>query len=989
MSVLDYLFCRTELQHRYTRCLNLRYDIAIISVIALILFYAVCPIKAENKEPKRIYSTLYDSAENPNRDRYSVTPPSWKTFENRTQFICLRSFPDNREQAEKLIDKYQKHHLGRVIWPVWGTIYYKNLGEIADVIKAKNLYLFDFWGYVPGCGPYKPGTDQSWIQFRVDPVQCKLLEDKLGDHWLGMDNGEQDGRYIGAFSGQQFPISDNPIDPYLQFQRHFEQLGDNLGNRLATLVSLNFGHYYLKEGIYTTIGAETAQALPNSQVYYSWIRGAGKQYGVLWFGNASIFNRWGWKVYPDASKDGRNGPTKGTSLSLLKRLMYSQILYNSSMVGYENGWFIGEDLGPIGKIQQAANVWLDKNGMPGTMMTPVGLLCDFYCGWSFPRHLYTGHSYRVWGSIPYGPGDYLTNNVTGMIYPGYQDSSYFHNEYGFMTPTPYSDSADNLLSDAPLWLLVRYPLLIAAGNLKGRMETKDKLTEYVRQGGRLVITADNIRQFGEFAGITTGAKITLSKNLPIVFANGGKYTEDRTYELFLLNLPKDSHSLAKCSTTTVAAEVPFGKGKIIVLASPYGLAKERSVTGVISNKEDEHLVNPWPMLRHVREVLHQELDRTILFTAGEGLGTVVCRKEKGVYTIGVFNNELKELPMKIESRIGKITSIRELPIDISERSAAGFLPEGFENSNCGKHTDKTMAGADVRVFEVRVDEKGTEEIGYNKPVPRPKDRFLRLAGIQSVKEQILSRPTFFEHYDGVVLDWKYFHLRTAEIIRQESSWIKRQKLRVVVDFTSGMNLFPDLRIVRNDIPEYEKSLRIIGEVIGKAAVLGAKDIIIRGHKTPETSYSGSQALADMREAFKKISEIAKKNGMNMTLRVGEFFPRNVAEIRQTRQTATGDNVRFSLPLGTVDSYFGDEAIAGGLDKLSFIMLGGIREDENNGGKWTGNAPLHSSSAMEKSYAALAKFKNVPFIFDIAYENQDDEYQDVRFLQNQMNREKEK
>ena len=45
----------------------------------------------------------------------------------------------------------------------------------------------------------------------------------------------------------------------------------------------------------------------------------------------------------------------------------------------------------------------------------------------------------------------LTDGVLDMLYPGYQDSSYFRDERGFLTATPYGDSADCLLSDAPPW----------------------------------------------------------------------------------------------------------------------------------------------------------------------------------------------------------------------------------------------------------------------------------------------------------------------------------------------------------------------------------------------------------------------------------------------------------------------------------------------------------------------------------------------------------
>ncbi len=61
------------------------------------------------------------------------------------------------------------------------------------------------------------------------------------------------------------------------------------------------------------------------------------------------------------------------------------------------------------------------------------------------------------------------------------------------TATPYGDSVDFLLSDAPGWLLDRYPLLVVAGELSGGAEIRDKLQAYVAQGGKLFITAGSLR----------------------------------------------------------------------------------------------------------------------------------------------------------------------------------------------------------------------------------------------------------------------------------------------------------------------------------------------------------------------------------------------------------------------------------------------------------------------------------------------------------------
>ena len=252
---------------------------------------------AEESAPvaHRVYSRLMDPRENPDYGRHWVKPPTWDTFGGQTQFTSLRGFGVDKGKLVNFaaeIEKYTKtNDLGRVIWPSYDCIFASNLGELADEVKRRDLFLFDIWGYVPGSGP-----GGYWQQFKPPAGVFELLESKLGDHWLGMDVGEQDGRYIGGYAGQMYPASADRFEQYLNFHRHFERMCDELGNKMSALVSLNFGHYFLKEGIYTALGAETAQGLPNGQVYYAFIRGAGKQYGVPWFGNASVWNRWGWKT---------------------------------------------------------------------------------------------------------------------------------------------------------------------------------------------------------------------------------------------------------------------------------------------------------------------------------------------------------------------------------------------------------------------------------------------------------------------------------------------------------------------------------------------------------------------------------------------------------------------------------------------------------------------------------------------------------------------
>ncbi|MCX6622959.1 MAG: hypothetical protein NTY38_18210 [Acidobacteria bacterium] len=757
----------------------------------------------------RVYSHLMNPREHPDDTRHHVRPPDWSTFGHRTQFTSLRGIEEKNGRLVNFsqeMERYTRtHELGDVLWLSYPVLFAQNLDELADEINRRQLYLFDIWGYVPGSG-----RGGYWQQFKPPADVFPLLEAKLGDRWLGMDIGEQDGRYLG-YSRMVWPPNASRFEQYLSFQRHFERMTTELGNKVSALVSLNFGHYFLKEGLYTLIGAETAQALPNSQVYYSFIRGAGKQYGVPWFGNASIFNRWGYKTYDSSgvSEGLQHGPTKGTSLSLLKRLIYTHILYNSMLAGFESSWFDKEALSPVGRIQQAANRWVKQHGQPGVLHTPIALMTGFYAGWTFPRQLYSGDTFRVWGTLPYTEGDYLTHGVLEMLYPGYQDSSYFHDESGFLTATPFGDAADVLLSDAPGWLLDRYPVLVIAGDLTLDAELRARLDAYVRNGGWLLMPGD--------------------------------------------------------AATVQAVRRPVGKGWITVL--PGRFAIDENPAEPPKGAIDKTLANPHPLLAGARVALAEAFQSQVLFEAGEGLNLITCRRAPRLYTLGITNNALEPRPFAIRSRIGRIESIRELPLDQSEKTAIGYLPENFEKAPIGSSDSHTIAGGDVRIFHVALAEEQIDEIPHVVPPPRPRNRNLELYSATSIKDELLARPTFFQNYDGVIVDWKCLANRDAAALGREAGWIARNKLSVTVDLTSGINLYPDLRLVNNIEEDYQASLKTIEELMAKMEITGSRNLILALHRFPENNMTRQEAMASFEQTLRRIANQAQARNITLHLRV--------------------------------------------------------------------------------------------------------------------------
>ncbi len=957
---------------------------------------------AETSQGPTVYGRLMDPREHPEYARRAVKPPDWELFGHRTHLHCLREFRVKDGRIVDIaadLDKYTKtHELGDVLWPSYPFLFAENVGELADELRRRELFLFDIFGFVPGSGP-----GGFWRQFQPAAGTLQMLEAKLGPRWLGMDIGEQDGRYVGGYARQLCPVSADRVEQYFHFQRHFERMGDDLGNKLAVLVSLNFGHYFLKEGVYTMIGAETAQALPNSQVYYAFIRGAGKQYGVPWFGLASVFNRWGFKFYgPAGIGDGYPcGPTNGTSLSLLKRLLYSQILYNSMIVGFESGWFEGTKvpnpeepasdngkLSPIGQMQQAAGRWLKQHGQPGTMITPVAVMTDFFAGWSFPRHLYGNKVYRVWGNLPYQAGDYLTDGVLTMLYPGYQDSSYYHDESGFLTATPYGDGADCLLSDAPSWLLRQYGVVVIAGELAGGKEIRDKLLKYVRDGGHLVITAGNLPKLpGGLAGVeVAGAATVFNSGQTIAFAKGNE-TEPGRFSLLPLKMPVSARIATRCGKMPAVIEVAEGRGRVTVLASPFGVGVDAAVTGPITIQIDRRLPQPYPLLRHVTQVLDEAFRSQMLFDAGPGLHVITCRKSPGVYTVGVLNNQWKPVPLRLSSRCGPIELIRELPLDGSERGAVGQLPPGIEAAAIGASTEDTIAGGDVRIFEVRLKEERVREIAAERLPHRPNGRVLPLRKALSIKEEVLARPTFFEHFDGVMVDWRYLGIRNRETVECEAGWIKRQGLRVVVDMTSGLNLYPDIRLVDNSDADYPASWRTIEDIVAKTKALGGQDLVIAQHRLPENNMTADRARASMEATIRRICQRAAALGLTVHLRLYPGrTPANLDDARQTLARIGQAHLRLAPSVGTLlTSGATVGQLAGGLgDKIGLWMVG--RAELDAGGQiWTVHKPLGDAEAWKPFLPWVNAMPTAPIVFDAIYDGQDAEYIDASIVNKNLER----
>jgi hypothetical protein len=1006
-------------------------------------------------EALRLYTFPLQPSENPDYDRYAVKHPTPDVFGNEIQFATLRGFQiDQNSTVVNYAADLKKYcldpgsSLGTVVWPMYPLLFATNFEEVVDALHKNSLFVTDIWAFVPGSGPGNGSRwrENVWQQFYPPPTALDYMEKTMGEKWLGMDVGEQDGRYIGGFANQMIPLSQDRRDQFLNFRRHFRGMEEILGPKLVALVSLTFPHYLAKTGLYTVVGAEAAQALPNSQVFYAFIRGAGKQYGVLWFGNVSVYNRFGYKTYPGTMagikplgahyrkavhgiisrnytchSQGDGGPTCGTSLNLMKRLLYSHMMYGSSYVSFENGWFIGStaNLSPIGKIQHAAKKFATSEKPLGVHVATIGLYLDFFTGFCPPRHLYSGNLYRSWGNLPYSEGDYLADGILRTVYPQYQDSSYFHNETGFSSSTPFGDTLDVLLSDSPQWVISQYDTLIVASNLSGGYEVKDNLERFVFSGGELAITAGNIAKLPSgILGFNTDSVCKyIASGSKVYLYNGETIIEQYNMTVCGIKFPSNCTILAKLEDSTpLAVRLQISNaGSLTVFATPFAISY--NVVSKPSSQIDISLPSPYPLLDHAQTLLDALFTNATLFTSSANLSLVPTYTSKDQFYLLVSNPELREQPLKLLSPQGTITGLKEIPLDQSEKGAEGYLPDGFEGADIGHSTNTTIAGGDTRLFAAILSSDSLHFLPKVQPKPRPIGVALHLRHIdRSIRYEVLLRPTFFQHYDSVVVDYSYLITKDDEFLKQESRWLKQQNVSVYVDASPSVNLFPTLRLT-NDAPDlHNETMQSLTRLLYKMNALGSCDLIMSLHGFP-TGQTRNESLQDFSKVLHYLESLGSQ--LNITVHMLDAQKNRMDVMRLSRWLLSCNLTSIKFVMNTASLTYDYRA---GYDDIikshSSMLYVGAPGWDMYGACYSDNMPLSkvnstirtqvedvikhvctlqrcpyqsnstatgdsSHYARNQQKSAMPKEKDgvYPMVMDAAYANGDEEFADVHLIEN--------
>jgi len=452
----------------------------------------------------RVWNRPVDPASHPGAKLRPHPAVTWEDLggENVCHTIALRYFEIKQGENgvrrvvnyKETLDLFTKFYdFGRAIAPHYKFLFTENYKEVVDEIKARGLLLHHVWGYEPANN--RSGDDPGPVPREANDYLVKVF----GRRFTGFDNGEHDCGYtLGMVN--KYPYPKNRQEGWEHFMDYEFTIAEELQHNFTALSNNTFQPYMADIGDTRMIGCQIAQSKPNVPMWCALLRGAAKQHGLLYWVSPSLFNRWGWR-----EQGAKSTELEGASVSLLHRLWHVSYMYGVAIIMSEAASFDRRKMVtlnvdgaerrvpvPDPTAQQHLQIkdWIRKHPARGVMHTPVAIIWDFYAGWIPPRRTPAdGRPFHTWGIMPYEKGDYQIDALFRELYPGYEDASYYRDERGFLTATPWGDSCDVLMSITPRFVLNRYNAAVIIGPTKIEGQLLQTVEDFATRGGSVATTA--------------------------------------------------------------------------------------------------------------------------------------------------------------------------------------------------------------------------------------------------------------------------------------------------------------------------------------------------------------------------------------------------------------------------------------------------------------------------------------------------------------------
>jgi hypothetical protein len=457
-------------------------------------------------------------------------------------------YPFNAEPIEEFVQQYKGARdvpifASKLVVPV---IYINNLPEYLQEGSPFLRYLRETKV------PFAVLINYGAAQMTEEKGQAvwKQLTGELRDQFLGWVSGESIG-YVWDSAPVELKISPTMSRRDL-LEAHRIFYANAIAKKWASLFhtqagpmwdklipaqstsSTSFAHALTEWGV-RLIGMETATVQPMTAMRIAFTRGAARQHGGAFlyyhapnFGDtATTFTKTQNFAGPDNFFHTRYGPTMGPSLSWYRKSYYLYFMSGASAIYLEQGFdqFFkpgpGEhsfQLNPLGQITDEFMRFAEKHPARGTPYTPIAFLLDPAHGWEmtdYPQWPFEvsqinrgDRALRELFGVAYYPGTVVegepatgdrqafVSGVFGDVFdvlvaggePVGQTSDSLPPSVTPSPPPPVSPSPR-----PPVPALFNYRAVVVGGRIEWSNNWTQKLTDYVRNGGTVVLNAAQIK----------------------------------------------------------------------------------------------------------------------------------------------------------------------------------------------------------------------------------------------------------------------------------------------------------------------------------------------------------------------------------------------------------------------------------------------------------------------------------------------------------------
>ena len=517
-------------------------------------------------------------------------------------------YPFNAEPIEEFVKKYKGARdvplfQSKLVVPV---IYINNLPEYLKEGSQFLRYLRET--KVPFAVLINYGS--AAMKEDEGKAAWQLLNGELKDQFLGWISGESVG-YVWDSAPAELKISptmtrrqllDAHKDFYSQalarkWRETFHTETGPMWNKLIpaqSTSSTSFAHALTAWGV-NLLGMETAAVMPMTGLRIAFTRGAVRQFGGAFvyyhapnFGDtATTFTRAQNFAGPDYFYHSRYGQTMGPSLSWYRKNYYLYYMSGASAIYLEQGqdqFFKpgpGEhpfQLNPLGRITDEFVRFAEKYPDRGTPYTPVAFLLD-------PAHGFEMTDYPQWPFevAQIDRGDRALRELFGAAYypalvvegePAMADrqpfvSGVFGDVFDVLTAT---DGASRSALGA-------YRAVVVGGRIEWSPKWIQKVTDYVRNGGTVVLNAAQIKGVpAQLLGVRLTNETAEADGA--VCNSPGEARQDLSGQVFRYEKVelKGATSLIAANGDPLVTVNKVGKGSVVFSALPDLLGADERMT---------------------------------------------------------------------------------------------------------------------------------------------------------------------------------------------------------------------------------------------------------------------------------------------------------------------------------------------------------------------------------------------------------------------------